>query len=234
MVRLIIAGFAGRMGQRIYALSQNDKAFHVVYGLESPKTISRLTDVRMGSDASELKNSDVVIDFTVPEATLALVAQAASYKTPIVIGTTGINAEGDKAIAEASKVIPIVKSANMSLGVNVFFKTAQNMARALPDYAVHIQETHHVHKKDAPSGTALQAGKLIEQVSQVKVTYESFREGEVVGDHKIIFKGPAETVELVHHADSRDIFATGALKAAKWIVGKKPGLYSMWDVLGLS
>ena len=121
----------------------------------------------------------------------------------------------------------------MSLGVNVFFKAAQEVARALPDYAVHIQETHHTKKKDAPSGTALQAGRLIEKVSRQKVTYESFREGDVVGDHRIIFKGPADRLELLHHAESRDILAAGALQAARWVAGKEPGLYSMQDVLGL-
>jgi 4-hydroxy-tetrahydrodipicolinate reductase len=233
MVRLIIAGVAGRMGRRLYALAQKDAALQVVYGLESPKTVAIIDGVRIGSETSEIKGADVVIDFTVAEATAALLPHVVSHKKAFVIGTTGFSAEQEQKIAEAARAIPIVKSANMSLGVNVFFKAAQNVARALPDYAVHIQETHHVHKKDAPSGTALEAGRLIEQVSKQKVTYESIREKELIGDHRIIFTGPSDKLELFHHAESRDLFAAGALQAAKWVVGKKPGLYTMWDVLGL-
>ena len=233
MVRLVIAGIAGRMGQRLHALSLKDSELKVVYGLESPKTTAVVEGVRLGSDTAELKNADVVIDFTIAEATIALLPQVVAHKKAIVIGTTGFTELDEKKIVAAAKVIPIVKSANMSLGVNIFFKTAQDITRALPNYAVHIQETHHIHKKDAPSGTALQAGRLIEQISKQKVTYESIREEEVVGDHKIIFTGPADKIELFHHAESRDIFAAGALQAAKWVFGKKPGLYSMSDVLGL-
>jgi len=117
--------------------------------------------------------------------------------------------------------------------VNVFFKLAQEMAKALPSYLIHIEETHHIHKKDAPSGTALQAGGLMEKAGGKKVTYESFRKGEVVGDHRIVMTGPADRLELFHHAESRDIFAAGALEAAKWVAKQKPGLYTMFDVLGL-
>ncbi len=234
MTRLVIAGIKGRMGQRIQALAQNDRDLEVVYGLESIQAPALSGGVRMGNDTAELKNADVVIDFSVPAATVALLPQVVAHKKAIVIGTTGFTPLDEQKILAAAKVIPVVKSANMSLGVNVFFKTARDIARALPDYAVHIQETHHIHKKDAPSGTALQVGALIEQVSKQKVTYESFREQEVVGDHKIIFTGPADKIELVHHAESRDIFAAGALQAAKWLVGKKRGLYTMADVLGLA
>ena len=233
MVRLMIAGIAGRMGQRIQALAQQESGLEIVYGLESAKAPSLQNGVRVGSDPAELKNTDVVIDFTIATATIALLPQVVAHKKSIVIGTTGFTLLDEQKIAAAAKVIPIVKSSNMSLGVNIFFKTAQDIARALPDYHVHIQETHHIHKKDAPSGTALQAGRLIEEVSKQKVTYESYREQEVVGDHKIVFTGPADKIELFHLAESRDIFAAGALQAAKWLVGKKPGLYAMSDVLGL-
>jgi 4-hydroxy-tetrahydrodipicolinate reductase len=164
---------------------------------------------------------------------VALLPDVVKYQKAMVIGTTGFSPEQEAKIADAAQKVPIVISFNMSLGVNVFFKVAQEVAKALPNYAVHIQETHHTKKKDAPSGTALQAGRLIEKVTKQKATYESFREGDVVGDHRIIFKGPADSLELFHHAESRDNFASGALQAAKWVAGKKPGLYSMWDVLGL-
>ena len=167
------------------------------------------------------------------EATVALLPEVVRCRKAMVIGTTGFSPEQEAKIARAAKEIPIVMSSNMSLGVNVFFKVAQEIAKALPGYAVHIQETHHTKKKDAPSGTALQAGRLIEKVSRQKATYESFREGDVVGDHRIIFQGPSDRLELVHHADSRDILASGALQAAKWVAGKAPGLYSMREVLGI-
>lgn len=220
-IRLIIVGAKGRMGQRIAELAKADNQLQVAVGLD------------VGSDIGDIKKGDVAIDFSSPEATLTYLEAAAAQGKGYVIGTTGFTAEQDKKIEELAKRVPIVKSYNMSLGVNVFFKAAQQMAKALPGYNVHIQETHHIHKKDAPSGTALQAGRLIEKTSGQKPTYESFREGEVVGDHKIILTGPADRIELFHHADSRDIFASGALAAAKWVSGKKPGLYTMENVLGL-
>jgi len=221
-IKLIIVGVKGRMGQRIVDLAKQDASLQFAAGLD------------VGDSATDLKKGDVAIDFSAPEATLTYLQAAVENGKGYVIGTTGFTGEQDKKIVEASRRIPIVKSSNMSLGVNVFFKAAQQMARALPGYKVHIQETHHVHKKDAPSGTALQAGGLIERVSPQKVTYESFREGEVVGDHRIILTGPNDRIELFHHAGSRDIFAAGALVAAKWVHGKKPGLYTMEHVLELS
>jgi len=233
VIRLIIAGAAGRMGQRIHALASQDPALKVIYGLEALSAVATLPGLPVGSDKSSIQKGDVVIDFTVAEATVTLLPELVRFRKAMVIGTTGFSAEQEAKIAQAAKEIPIVISFNMSLGVNVFFKVAQEVAKALPGYAVHIQETHHTKKKDAPSGTALQAGRLIEKVSKQKVTYESFREGDVVGDHRIIFKGPSDRLELLHHAESRDIFAVGALQAAKWVADKGPGLYSMRDVLGL-
>lgn len=231
-VKLIVAGAGGRMGTRITALAAQDKQFELIYGLESPGK-SLQAPMPIGNDLAQLKNAAVVIDFSVPEATTGLLKEVLKAKKAIVIGTTGFTAAQDQEIADAAREIPIVKSYNMSLGVNVFFKVAQEISKALPQYSVHIQETHHVHKKDAPSGTALQAGRLIEQASGVKPTYESFREGEVIGDHRIVFKGPADHLELYHHAESRDLFASGALRAASWVVSQKPGLYTMQHVLGL-
>jgi len=233
MLQLIVAGIAGRMGQRIQALSMDDPTLKVVYGLESPTHKMTVPGVPVGADTTQIQKADVVIDFSLAEATIALLPEVVKYRKAIVIGTTGFSPEQEAHIAQAAKDIPIVVSFNMSLGVNVFFKVAQSVAKALPTYAVHIQETHHTQKKDAPSGTALQVGRLIEKVSKQKVTYESFRKGEVVGDHRIIFKGPSDQFELFHHAESRDIFASGALQAAIWVADKKPGLYSMQDVLGL-
>jgi 4-hydroxy-tetrahydrodipicolinate reductase len=232
-IKLIICGVGGRMGQRILALAQQDAAFEITYGLESPEYAGPKPGPHVGSNTQEIKNADVVIDFTQAEATARLVRDVAKYKKAYVIGTTGFTDAQRAIIAEAARDIPIVQSPNMSLGVNVFFKLAQETARALPQYDVEIIETHHVHKKDAPSGTALHAGGLIEKATGKAVKYQSLREGEVVGDHQIIFKGPSERLELFHHAESRDSFAAGALAAAKWVVKQKPGLYAMKDVLGL-
>ncbi|MFA5975973.1 MAG: 4-hydroxy-tetrahydrodipicolinate reductase [Elusimicrobiota bacterium] len=231
-VKLLIAGAAGRMGNRIAALAAQDPGLQVIYGLESAGR-SVAAAFPIGTDTSFIEKADVVIDFTIPEATVQLLPMMRKYKKAFVVGTTGFKPEQESQITALSREIPIVKSSNMSLGVNVFFSVAQRIAQSLPEYAVHIQETHHVHKKDAPSGTALQAGGLIEKATGKKVTYESIREGEVIGDHRIFFRGPADHLELAHHAESRDILAAGALKAAQWVVRQKPGLYSMQDVFGL-
>ena len=220
-LKLVIVGAQGRMGTRIAELASQDPTLEVSARLD------------IGSDIGEMKKGKVVIDFSQANASLPYLEEAIRSRQAYVLGTTGFTKEQERVIQKAARSIALVRSSNMSLGVNAFFSAAQQIAKTLRDYKVHIQETHHVHKKDAPSGTALQAGGLIEKVSGQKVTYESFREGEVVGDHRIIFKGPSDSIELFHHAESRDIFAVGAIQAAKWVVKKKPGLYSMHDVLGL-
>ncbi len=230
MIKLAIAGIGGRMGQRILALAIRDADFSVVYGLDR-QYIPGIS-VPTGSDVTALYKTDVVIDFSAPEVSLVLAEQAAEKKFKLVIGTTGFGEAEEKMLSEAARKTAIVKAPNMSLGVNVFFKLAQEAARAL-GYDAEIIETHHVHKKDKPSGTALFAGGLIEKATGKNVKYQSLREGEVVGDHKVIFTGPSERIELFHHAGSRDTFAAGALQAAKWVVKQKPGLYGMKDVLGL-
>lgn len=232
MVKLIVAGAAGRMGTRIIALAQEDPEFQVLYGLDVESKVLP-GNVPSGPDLSQVQKADVLIDFSVPEATLKLAETAAKQKKPMVIGTTGFSPEQDKVLAGLAKTIALVKAPNMSLGVNVFFRLAQDTARSLKGYAVEIIEAHHVHKKDAPSGTALYAGGLIEKVTGKAVKYQSVREGEIIGDHRVIFTGPTDRLELFHHAASRDMFATGALQAAKWVVEQTPGLYSMQDVLGL-
>src|SRR5690349_18900433 len=146
MIKLVISGIGGRMGQRILALARQDAAFKVVYGLESSSFQgSDLDGVRVGSDLSAIKGADVVIDFTVAEATAKLAPEVAKYKKALVIGTTGLDEDQLNEIAKVAKKIPVVRSANMSLGVNVFFKLAQEAARALSGYQAEIIETHHVH-----------------------------------------------------------------------------------------
>jgi 4-hydroxy-tetrahydrodipicolinate reductase len=237
-LKLVIAGAKGRMGQRIAALASKDQDIQLIYGLEAlaKAEITSLLEANypIGPDANQIAKADVVIDFTSAVGSMVGVRpKVEEYGKPYIIGTTGFNSDQEKMIEEMSRKIPIVKSSNMSPGVNAFFKAAQVIAKALPSYVVHIEETHHIHKMDSPSGTALQAGRLIEQAGGQKPVYDSKREGEVIGDHRITYKGPLDQIEIFHHAESRDIFAAGALQAAKWIVGRKPGLYTMFDVLGL-
>src|SRR5579871_724051 len=193
-IKLAIVGAKGRMGARIGELASQNPAFEVVARLD------------LGSKPDEMRAGKVVIDFTQADASLPFLQEAVRQRKSYVLGTTGFSKEQERQIAAAAKKIPVVHSSNMSMGVNVFFKVAQQVAKTLPGYTVRIQETHHIHKKDSPSGTALQAGSLIEKVTKQKVTYESYREGEVVGDHRVIFTGPADRLELFHHAESRDIF----------------------------
>ncbi len=220
-LKIAIVGARGRMGTRIAEVAGADPELEIAARLD------------LDTKPVDMKPGEVVIDFSQAEASLVHLQEAARQKKAYVLGTTGFKKEQEDAIQKAASVIPVVRSSNMSLGVNVFFSAAQLLAKALPGYTVHIEETHHIHKKDAPSGTALQAGALIEKVSKQKVTYASFREGELIGDHRIILQGPMDRIELFHHAGSRDILVAGAIQAAKWVCGKKPGLYSMKDVLGL-
>ena len=151
-----------------------------------------------------------------------------------MIGTTGHSQQQRKIIEETAHSVPIVLASNFSVGVNVLFWLTQKAAKLLgSDFNPEIVETHHKMKKDVPSGTAKTLAELLKAVRKSEIPIQSIREGDVVGEHTVIFSGLAEHVELTHHAASRDIFALGALRAAKWIINKPPGLYSMQDVLGL-
>jgi 4-hydroxy-tetrahydrodipicolinate reductase len=197
---------------------------------------------------------DGIIDFTVPEATLALAELSAQARIVHVIGTTGIDSAGDAAIKAAARHARIVKSGNMSLGVNLLAAMVRKVAAALgPEFDIEVLEMHHRHKIDAPSGTALLLGEAAAEGRGIDlktnavrsrdgrtgarpegtIGFAALRGGSVVGEHAVMFAGPAERLELVHKAESRDIFARGAMKAALWAQHKKPGLYSMADVLGL-
>jgi 4-hydroxy-tetrahydrodipicolinate reductase len=212
--------------------------------------------VKIG-DAAEavFKASDVVIDFTVPKATAAHAALAAATKKALVIGTTGIEGAEAEAIRAAGRATPIVWAPNMSLGVNLLMAMTERAAKALgPDFDIEILEMHHKHKVDAPSGTALGLGEAAARGRAVAlkdvaargrdgitgarktgaIGFAALRGGDVVGDHYVIFAGEGERLELVHKASSRKIYSRGALRAALWVVGKKPGVYAMADVLGLN
>lgn len=247
MVRIGISGACGKMGIKIAAIALKDSAnVKVSAAFErggSPilgKDLGEVvgvpkTGVIISSDFEKgLKDIDCLIEFTLPDPTLEHLPLCVKAGVPMVIGTTAIDAEGEKAIKEAAKKIPIVFSPNMSMGVNTLFMIVREAARALGrDFSIKMDETHHVHKKDAPSGTAKMIARIIKETSGVDVPVEVFREGEVVGNHGIIFETPYETLEIRHDAKSRDVFAAGAVKAAIFLAGKKPGFYTMADVLGI-
>ena len=237
MVKVAVCGYAGKMGARIAGLASKESGIRVILGLEAkghPSVGSKFAYGEVSDRLDGIKAADVVIDFTVPEATMEHLASAIKFKKAMVVGTTGFTEEQIKKIREASKKIPIVLSPNMSIGVNLLFRLVKEAAGKLSkDYGVTMIEAHHIHKKDAPSGTAKKLAQIVKDASNRKVSdIKSIREGEIVGDHKVTFESPYDIIELSHSAKTRDIFAKGALAAAKFISGKKPGLYDMQDVLG--
>ena len=244
MTKIIISGISGRMGKRIGLLAAKDKGFEIVGALEARgnpaigKDIGEVLGIgnirtRVASDFDKLADSSgVLIEFTFPDSTMQHLEIAAKKKVGMVIGTTALSPRQIQEIKKASTEIPIVFSPNMSIGANLLFKVAEIASRALgKDYKVEIRETHHAEKKDAPSGTAKRLGEAVQKVSGEMPPIKSIREGDVVGDHSVIFTGTEEKIELKHSAFSRDTFARGALDAAKFLAGKKPGLYTMHDVI---
>lgn len=263
MVRIAIAGGAGRMGARILALAWADPQFEVAAMLEKtghPATGDDAGDkAGLGrinlpiQDRTETE-FDVLIDFSTPEGTLHWIDYCLAYKRGIVIGTTGHTPEQLARIEEASRSIPVLKAANMSLGVNLLLKVVAEVAAALGEsYDIEIVESHHRFKMDAPSGTALALRDSILNATgrdaQRDVVYgrqgqtgkrpprqigmHALRIGDVVGEHEVQFGTLGETVTVKHSAHTRDTFASGALRAAAWLAGKPAGRYDMQDVLGL-
>jgi 4-hydroxy-tetrahydrodipicolinate reductase len=267
-MRLVVVGAAGRMGQALI------RAAHSIPGTVVTGAVERAGSPHLGADAGELAGigrldvpitddplpvfarADGVLDFTTPVSTVEFSGYAAQARIAHVIGTTGCSAEDDARIAAAARHAPIVKSGNMSLGVNLLAVLVEQAARALDpeDFDIEILEMHHRHKVDAPSGTAILLGEAaaagrgvaLEQNSvRVRdghtgarrsgdIGFATLRGGSVVGDHSVLLAGPGERITLAHNAEDRTVFARGAVKAALWARGRKPGLYSMRDVLGLS
>ena len=264
-MNICVAGALGRMGSRILELAAAaddvgvggafDLPQHagtkVDFGAESGKMLS----VTLAKDArAALEHSDVLIDFTSPESTLANLAVAEQLGKAVVIGTTGLNEEQKERVGEASHEVAIVFAPNMSIGVNLLFKLTQQVAKTLgTDYNVEIVEAHHNQKADSPSGTAVRLAERAAEglgleypadavfgregivgkrpVRQIGV--HAVRGGDVIGEHTVSFFGRGERVELTHKAQSRDTFAAGALVAARFAERSRPGLYDMQDVLGL-
>jgi 4-hydroxy-tetrahydrodipicolinate reductase len=235
MIKLGIAGVAGRMGRRIFELASLDRDFELNLALEKKGTpmIGRdLGKLKISSSPDGLFLIDVFIDFTTPEATEANLDYVAKYKKALVLGTTGLNEAQLQKVEEVSRVVPVVFSPNMSVGVNVLFTLLPEIAKKLgQDYNAEIVEAHHRAKKDAPSGTAKKLGQILTEATKKEIPIHAVRLGDIVGDHTVIFCGNSERIEIKHQAHSRDLFALGALKAARWIYGKPAGLYSMQDVL---
>ncbi|MDD5020448.1 MAG: 4-hydroxy-tetrahydrodipicolinate reductase [Candidatus Omnitrophica bacterium] len=236
MIKLGVAGAMGKMGQRILELAANDPDIEVFLALEKlthPEIGAKIAGVEVVSDKEMIRHVDGLIDFSSVDGTLDHLRHCVKFKKPIVIGTTGFSEEQKKEIGEASRAIGVVFSPNMSIGVNLLFELTRQAARALPpDYRVSMTEAHHVHKKDAPSGTAKFLADIAKQERSLDdIPIRSIREGEIVGDHEVVFESPWDTITISHHAKTRDIFARGALTALKFVVKKKHGLYTMADVL---
>jgi 4-hydroxy-tetrahydrodipicolinate reductase len=249
-MKIAIAGAGGRMGRTLIEAVLADRELQLAAALEaaaSPAVGTEIGNTKVTSDAGMVALADVLIDFTRPEGTLDHLRHARA----MVIGTTGFSDAQRKAVAEAAKRIPIVMAANFAVGVNAVYKLAETAARILGDgYDVEIIEAHHRHKVDAPSGTALKLGEVIAAVSKSgdfvhgrqgetgarpprQIGFHAIRGGDIVGEHTVVFAGTGERVEVTVRSQSRMTYALGALRAAKWLQGRPPGLYDMSDVLGL-
>jgi 4-hydroxy-tetrahydrodipicolinate reductase len=266
MTRIIVAGAMGRMGARIVALASDYKGLKLTGAFERKgvSCIDKDAGITAGCGELNLKvsdsleaiidNGDVIIDFTIAEATLNNLKLAAASKKGMVIGTTGLSADAIATLKKYSTEIPIVFAPNMSVGINLLLKVLKDISPVLADdFDIEIIEAHHRLKKDAPSGTALKLAQVIadsinrnlEEVAvyarkgitgertKKEIGIQTVRAGDIVGDHTVLFGGLGERIEITHKASSRDTLARGALKAAAWLSGKKPGLYDMQDVLGL-
>jgi 4-hydroxy-tetrahydrodipicolinate reductase len=261
-----VVGCGGRMGRMLVAEIAATEGCAIAGGSEAPgsgyvnQDIGELAGIgRMGIPIGEtveklIRDSDVVLEFTSPAATVEHAALAAEIGKAMVIGTTGLSPEQGEAVRQAARQIPIVWAPNMSLGVNVLLSVVEEVARRLgPDWDVEIMEMHHKGKVDAPSGTALALGRavaagrgvVLEEVEQRArdgitgprragdIGFAALRGGDAVGDHYVIFAGGGERLELIHRTTTRAVFAKGAVRAARWVVGKPPGVYGIGDVLGL-
>lgn len=257
-VKIIVCGARGKMGREVISLAQEEESWELVGAIESPthpevgKEIGK--GLKITSNLEQVIDKDcVVVEFTTPEATIEHLKIAKQNKSGMVIGTTGFKDFQLKEIKEAAQSIPILLSPNMSLGINLFFALVKEMARILKDFDKEVIELHHRLKQDAPSGTALKIAEILAEVenkelSQIavygrkgstgkrkkeEIGIHSLRGGTVVGEHTVIFAGENERLQITHIAESRRIFARGALVGAKFIAQKNKGLYDLQDVLGI-
>ena len=255
-INLAITGCMGRMGQQLIKSSKKNKDFKLVALTENRLINKKFSGIKPIFNSDEaFKKTDVIIDFTVPECTLEILKIASKLKKKIVIGTTGFTRNQESQIKKYSRKIPILKAGNMSLGINLLMYLTEIASKALNDeYLSKIFEVHHKYKKDYPSGTALMLGKGIADGKNKnlynligkkflnkksfpygkKINFNSIRKGEIVGEHEVNFSSGKEIITLNHEAFDRSLYSDGALTASKWLMKKKPGLYSMRDLLNFS
>ena len=224
-LRVCLIGSRGRMGQTIAAVAARDPGIVIS------------AEVDYGDSIGDgLESCDVAIDFSVADAAQEICRIAVQKRRPLIVGTTGHSPDQKGSIEMAAASLPIVFASNFSVGVNALFWLSGRAAKLLgTTFRAEIVETHHRMKKDAPSGTAKTLAEILrKEQGRADIPIQSIREGEVVGEHNVIFTGPGERLELIHRAESRETFAGGALTAAKWVINQAPGVYSMQDVLGLT
>jgi 4-hydroxy-tetrahydrodipicolinate reductase len=252
-INLAISGCLGRMGQQLIKSSKNNKNFKLTALTENKTIIKKIAGIKLNINTEQaFENTDVIIDFTVPNCTLDILKIASKLKKRVVIGTTGFNKKEEALIKKFSRKIPILKAGNMSLGVNLLMYLTEIASKSLNDeYLSKVFEVHHKHKKDYPSGTALMLGKGIADGKNKdiynligkkflnkksfpfakKINFNSIRKGEIIGEHEVTFSSGKEIIRLNHEAFDRALYSDGALTAAKWLTNKNPGLYSMRDLL---
>jgi len=255
-INLAISGCMGRMGQQLIRSSKKNKKFKLVTLTESRLVNKKFNGIKpeLNSDVA-FKNTDIIIDFTIPNCTLEILKIACKLKKKVVIGTTGFNRNQENQIQRYAQKIAILKAGNMSLGVNLLMYLTEIASKSLDDnYLSKIFEVHHKYKKDYPSGTALMLGKGIADGKNKdlynlmgkkflnkksfpygkKINFNSLRKDEIIGEHEVKFSSGKEIITLNHEAFDRALYSDGALTAAKWLMGKKSGLYSMRDLLNFS
>ena len=252
-INLAVSGCMGRMGQQVIKSSQKDKNFKLITLTENREINKKINGIKPDlNNETAFRRASIIIDFTVPKCTLEILKIASKLKKKVVIGTTGFTQKEENLIKNYSKKIPILKAGNMSLGINLLMYLTEVASKSLGNnFLSKIFEVHHKHKKDYPSGTALMLGKGVSNGKNKnlykligkkflnkksfpygkKINFNSLRRGEVIGEHEVKFSSGKEIITLNHEAFDRALYSEGALTAAKWLINKKPGLYSMRNVL---
>ncbi len=252
-INLAITGCLGRMGQQLVRSTKNNKNFKIVSLTESRIITKKISGIKLELNTiNAFKKANVIVDFTVPKCTMQVLKIASKLKKRIVIGTTGFSKKEENLIKKYSKKIPILKAGNMSLGVNLLMYLTEIASKSLSNnFLTKVYEVHHKHKKDYPSGTALMLGKGIADGKNKnfysligkkylnkktfpygkKINFNSIRKGKIIGEHEVKFSSGKEIVTLNHESFDRALYSEGALTASKWLMKKKPGLYSMRDLL---
>ena len=252
-INLAISGCMGRMGQQLIASAKKNKSFNIVSLTENKKINKKISGIKPQLNSTNaFKKANIIVDFTIPKCTLEILKIAVKQKKRVVIGTTGFTKKEENLIKKFSKHIPILKAGNMSLGINLLMYLTEIASKSLGrSFLSKVYEVHHKFKKDYPSGTALMLGKGIATGKKKvfynmigkkylnkksfpfgkKINFNSIRKGKVIGEHEVIFSSGKEIVTLNHESFDRALYSEGALAAAKWLISKKPGLYSMRNLL---